>query len=202
MSYDASCRMDQVLGSPPRLDPLSEGDLDEAQWSAIRRIRDITGFPQEGPVHPYYATLARHIEVLRYHIELGMAFGSDPALEPFDQELVILRTGWLCGAPFQFGEHVAKARRIGISGEAIERVPMGWEADGWSDKERAILKAVDELHKDAMISDETWAELAQWLDERQLIELPMVVGHYHQVAFVQNSLRFRLNPYNTGLAVR
>src|SRR5436309_2983836 len=38
------------------------------------------------------------------------------------------------------------------------------------------------------ISDTTWAALADRYDERQLIEVPMLVGHYHMVAFTLNSL--------------
>jgi hypothetical protein len=47
---------------------------------------------------------------------------------------------------------------------------------------KAILRAVDELHGDAMISDATWQTLAKQLDERQLIELPIIVGQYQTVA--------------------
>jgi alkylhydroperoxidase family enzyme len=41
---------------------------------------------------------------------------------------------------------------------------------------------------DARISDATWAVLSGRLDEAQLIELCMVVGQYHLVAFTLNSL--------------
>lgn len=101
---------------------------------------------------------------------------------------------------YQFGEHVVSGKRIGITGEEIERIKQGSAAEGWSEHDRALLKAAEELHADAMISDETWAALSAWLDERELIELLMIVGHYHITAFVQNSLRFRLNDYNSGLA--
>jgi 4-carboxymuconolactone decarboxylase len=44
------------------------------------------------------------------------------------------------------------------------------------------------LHEKACISDATWTALSERYDERQLIELPMLVGHYHMVAFTLNSL--------------
>ena len=34
----------------------------------------------------------------------------------------------------------------------------------------------------------TWAALAGRYDDRQLIEVPMLVGHYHMLAFTLNSL--------------
>ena len=44
------------------------------------------------------------------------------------------------------------------------------------------------------ISDATWNELASHYDERQLIELPMLVGHYHLVAYTLNSLGVQREP--------
>ena len=60
--------------------------------------------------------------------------------------------------------------------------------------EAALLRAADELHADACISDATWGVLAAQLDERQLIEVPMLIGHYHLVAFTLNSLGVQREP--------
>ena len=51
-----------------------------------------------------------------------------------------------------------------------------------------LLTAADELHDQSRISDATWAALAARYDEKQLIELPILVGQYHLVAFALNSL--------------
>jgi len=51
-----------------------------------------------------------------------------------------------------------------------------------------LLRAADELHDDACITDATWAALAERYDVPQLIEVPMVVGQYHLVSYTLNSL--------------
>ncbi len=61
---------------------------------------------------------------------------------------------------------------------------------------------MDELHTDAMISDETWAVLAETLSDKQLIELPILVGVYQGTAYLQNSLRIPLMKHNPGLMAR
>ncbi len=79
----------------------------------------------------------------------------------------------------------------------------GWEgagASGWSTLDATLLRAVDELHDDACISDDTWAVLAAHYDERQMIELPMIIGHYHMLAFTLNSLGVQLEPGVAGFA--
>jgi alkylhydroperoxidase family enzyme len=52
------------------------------------------------------------------------------------------------------------------------------------------LRAVDELHETRTLSDETWAGLrAAGLSDTELIELPMLVGHYEMLAMTLNALR-------------
>jgi alkylhydroperoxidase family enzyme len=118
------------------------------------------------------------------------------------RELAILRIAWLCQAPYEWGEHVLVGKRFGLTSEDIARVIDGPNAEGLEPHDGAILQAVDELHRDAMISDATWSRLSQRLDERQLIELPIVVGQYQAVAYYQNSLRLRLHTGNDGLKAR
>jgi 4-carboxymuconolactone decarboxylase len=72
--------------------------------------------------------------------------------------------------------------------EEIQRVVDGPDAPGWNERQSALLRAADELHEQARLGDDTWAALARHYDERQLIEVCMVVGQYHLVAFVLNSL--------------
>ena len=64
----------------------------------------------------------------------------------------------------------------------------GPAATGWSADDADLLRAADELHADNRIGDETWGALAAAWDEQQLIEVCMVVGQYHLVAFTLNSL--------------
>ena len=52
-----------------------------------------------------------------------------------------------------------------------------------------------------MPEDHFGGRLAARYDERQLIELPMLVGHYHLVAFTLNSLGVQLEPGLEGLPV-
>jgi len=147
-------------------------------------------------------TMLRHPDLFARQVDMGIQLLAQGALAPRDRELAILRIGWLCQAPYEWGEHVQVARKLGLSGEDIERITRGSAAAGWVEHEQAILKAVEELFEGAMISDATWATLSKRLDERQLIELPIVVGQYQTVAYYQNSLRLRLHEGNLGLRAR
>lgn len=147
-------------------------------------------------------TMLRHPELFNRQMEIGLQLLSRGALAKRDRELVILRTAWLCQAPYEWGEHVHIAKSVGISSEEIERITQGSMASGWNEHERALLRAAEELRSDAFISDETWSTLEKALDQRQLIELPIVVGQYQTVAYYQSSLRLRLHDGNLGLRAR
>ena len=119
-----------------------------------------------------------------------------------DRELAILRVGWLSQAPFEWGSHVKISKRIGVTAEEIERVTEGSSAPGWSKRDRAILRAVEELHFDSMVTDETWADLQEFFNDKKLIELLILVGQYKTVAYYQNSLRLPMAEGNLGLLAR
>lgn len=148
------------------------------------------------------STLLRHPDLYEKHAALGTQILGHATLDKRQRELAILRTGWLCGAPFEWGEHVNIGKRIGLSEAEITRIIVGSAAIEWDPEDQAIVAAAEELHDNAMISDMTWERLAAFLDEQQLIELVYIIGHYTKVAFLQNALRLRLPPGNAGLAAR
>jgi alkylhydroperoxidase family enzyme len=201
-SYDHTARMAQILGQPPRMAPLPPGAVDGRGLELVERLRRANAAQAPGEVHETFRTLFRHHEATRAYLEMGVLLTFEPALAPRDKELAILRTAWLCGSPVAWGEHIEPARNAGLDTAEIERLTLGSGADGWREEDRAIVSAAEELHADAMISDETWALLAARLDERQLIELLMVVGHYHMTAYLQNALRFPVRESNPGLSAR
>jgi alkylhydroperoxidase family enzyme len=103
------------------------------------------------------------------------------------REMVILRTAWLCGAQYEWAHHVRFALRSGLSDDEIHALSGDLTAD-WTDEERALLDAVDELHANHTLTDATWNRLTAFLDIEQLIVLPMLVGHYTMLAGTLNAL--------------
>lgn len=106
-----------------------------------------------------------------------------------DSELVILRVAHNTGSEYEREQHEQIGRQVGLSVEEIARVREGAGASGWSERQAALLEASDQLHANREISDELWSRLAAMLDEGQLIELCMLIGHYEMLAMTLNSLR-------------
>ena len=106
-----------------------------------------------------------------------------------DTELVILRVADRCDCAYEWRHHERLAARAGLDSAAIERVRSGADAQGWTPRQRLLLRAVDELHDARQLGDDTWAGLAALLTDEEMIELCMLVGHYEMLAMTINSLR-------------
>ena len=111
-----------------------------------------------------------------------------------ERELLILRIGWLCRSGYEWGQHVVIGKASGLSDEEIARITAGPEATGWSAADRALLRATDELHDDAFVSDATWAELAKSWSTQQLMDLVFTVGQYNLVSMALNSFGVQPEP--------
>jgi AhpD family alkylhydroperoxidase len=135
-----------------------------------------------------FTTLARHRGLFRAWLRFAGRLMPRGKLPRTDTELVILRVSVNTGCDYEWGHHVVIGRRAGLTNEQIARVADGPDADGWSDHERAVLRAVDELAAADVISESTWTALKRRYDERQLIELCLLAGHYTMLAGTLNSI--------------
>jgi alkylhydroperoxidase family enzyme len=199
---DTSARTAEINGRPPRISALAQDQISKEAWDILNHVRGAISSKPAEKMPEFTATVVRHPDLYRAHMELGLAFFKG-ALAVRDREIAIIRIGWLCQAPFEFGAHVKIGKREGkLTDEEVARILVGAAAPGWGEKERALLRAVEELMANAMISDDTWAVLAKHFNEKQLIELPLLVGQYQGVAYLQNTLRIRLEPDNLGLSAR
>ena len=116
-----------------------------------------------------------------------------------DRELLILRIGWLNQSEYEWAQHVEIAKRGGITREEIERVGQGPGA-GWNRHEAALLQAADELFSNSVVSDRTWAALAQRYSTEQMIDTVFTIGQYNLVSWALNSFGVPLDDHLPGHA--
>lgn len=169
----------------PRLTPLPPKEWPKAAVEALAPLLPPTGRPK-GENRPKglnaLGVLARYPQLaLAYNTFSGqIMYGSK--LSARHRELLVLRVAAVRNAAYEWWQHVASAGDNGVDPDEVARVAVGPDAPGWSDLERAFLRAADELLGDALIADETWATLAGDLDEQQLMEVVFTVGAYDTLA--------------------
>jgi len=172
--------------APIRIAPLARADRDADTESLLRAsvgddLADLNIF----------TTLVRHRRLFRRWTRFG-ALLLNGTLPERDRELLILRTAHNCGCRYEWGHHREIAQTRGVTGAEVEAVRVGPAWSGWSAWDATLLNAADELHEHSRLSDATWHALAERYDDQLLIELSMLVGNYHLVAFTANSLGIQL----------
>lgn len=102
-----------------------------------------------------------------------------------DREKIILRTAWLCRSRYEWGQHVEIALRVGVTDAEIVEVAR-------DSQNCNLMQACDELVRDKCISDPTWHALASRYDDKLMIEIVMLIGHYEMIAGFLNSAGLQL----------
>ncbi|GAB2641046.1 carboxymuconolactone decarboxylase family protein [Gordonia jinhuaensis] len=137
-----------------------------------------------------FSTLGRSRGLFRawlYYSSRLMPFGK---LSRRDSEMVILRVAHLRRNAYEYGHHSRISKRAGIDDAQRLRIEEGPEA-GWGDRERAILRAVDEMVADRDVSDVAWSALARHLDPAELVSFVLLVTQYDGLATTIDTLRIQ-----------
>jgi len=171
------------MPTQPRLAPLEDDQIDAEIREALGPGADLNIF----------RTLAHHPKLLKRWLVFGNHVLAKSTLPARERELVILRTGWLCRAPYEWGQHVVIGRASGLGDDEIQRIAAGPNA-GWDARDRALLQTCDELHANSVVSDATWTALSAHYDTRQLLDIVFTIGQYTLVSMVLNTFGVQPEP--------
>ena len=114
-----------------------------------------------------------------------------------EREIVIDRTTWRCGSEYEWGVHVAFfGARVGFGDEEVAGLCCdNPDANTFTPRERMLLRLCDELHATATVSDALWTQLATEYTPEQLVELVVLAGLYHGIAFATNAFAIPLEGF-------
>jgi len=172
----------------PRIPPLTKDQWTEEQRKVLER------FYTEGRLYNVQGTFAQNWEAYKnYYVWATYIIGSASTLPPRQRELLILRTGWLCHSEYEWGQHVLVGKAAGLTDAEIARIKEGPEAPGWQPFDAMLLRAADELHKSAFITDATWAALSRQYSTKQLMDTVFTVGQYTMVSMALNTFGVQLD---------
>ncbi|MGW3231392.1 MBL fold metallo-hydrolase [Kitasatospora sp. NPDC001095] len=185
----------------PRLAPRPAAEIaalaGRLEGPAAALFADGTGPLAGRPVLNVLATIGHHPELL---IALAPLLAQlNQGLLPFrERELAVLRTAHRTGSTYEWEHHVRLGAAAGLTGAEIARVPDGPEHPDWSEADRTLLRAVDELHDGHALAPDTWRALVERHSEARVLELLALVGTYATIAGILNSCRVPLDGWLTG----
>jgi 4-carboxymuconolactone decarboxylase len=94
-----------------------------------------------------------------------------------DSEQIVIRVAWRMGCQYEYAHHTRMALELGVPRSEIETLTHH-DDDTWSARTRALMTAADELLATKNLSPLTYERLRRELDENQILEFSMLVGHY------------------------
>ena len=172
--------------SEPRIKPLSPD-----QWDAT--AKEIMGRFEGEPLN-IFKTMVNHSELMKRWMVFANHILGKSTLPIRERELIILRIGYLCRSGYEWGQHVLIARRAKITDDEIRAIKVGPDAKSWSEQDRLLMKATDELHADAHVSDATWKGLSKHFNTQQMMDIVFTIGQYNLVSMALNSFGVQADP--------
>ncbi|HEX5006591.1 MAG TPA: carboxymuconolactone decarboxylase family protein [Hyphomonadaceae bacterium] len=148
----------------------------------------------DGSLFNLYGTLVNHPKLYGPRLRFGSYLQRDSLLDPETRELAIMRTAYNINTTYEWSHHVEAAKAAGLTDDQIARIARGPSAGEWSEKQRAVLQAADELRREAFVSDATWAALAKYYGMKERIEIVYTVGGYTMTGLAINSFGIQVEP--------
>jgi alkylhydroperoxidase family enzyme len=121
-----------------------------------------------------------------------------------DREIVIHRVCARCGCDYEWAVHAAAyGPRVGIDAAQLAATATGSADDpAFTESDQLLVAAVDHLHDTATVPDALWVALAARWSTAQLIELLVLSGWYHAIAYVANGARVAPEPWAPPMPAR
>jgi 4-carboxymuconolactone decarboxylase len=172
----------------PRVAPLSDAELSPEQRELV------AGVSRDRPLLNIFRTLARAPLALTAFLAWGgYILSRKNDLPPREREIVILRIGYLCRSGYEWTQHKRIGLGVGLTEPEIEAIKKGADAPGWSEADKALIRAADELHHDHFVSDAGWADLTRHFTEKQCMDVVFTAGQYTQVSMMLNTFGVQLD---------
>jgi len=139
-----------------------------------------------------FKALAHSSKIFRDFNRLGITLLLKGDLSPRLRELAILRVGDLARANYEWTKHVPIALEAGASQGQIDDLPNWADSTQFDEQERAVLQYTDEVARNIKASDGTFKKIAEFLSQKEIIELTVTIGYYGMVCRVLETLEIQL----------
>jgi 4-carboxymuconolactone decarboxylase len=142
-----------------------------------------------------FRMLAHAGTAFRPFLRFGGAILGELQLDARLRELAIIQVAAQTQARYEWVQHVAIARRVGVDDEQIAAVERGElrTSPSLGEQERAVLLFTEELIAHPRVSDEVFAAVNAFLSPREIVELMLTIGNYMMLARVMTTLELEVD---------
>ncbi len=137
----------------------------------------------------FLSVLAHSPSVMGNVVALGGSLMYKADIEERLREVAIFRVAARTRSNYEWTMHRALFEdKCGITPEQLAALKEGpSDSACFDEREQLIIRVVDELHDTSTVGDATWAAMGRHWSHQQILEILVLVGHYHLVAFFMNA---------------
>ena len=174
--------------SEPRIEPEKAPFSNTVQQTFERLM------PPGVPPLVLFTTLARSERAFSRFMAAGLLDKGPLSLR--EREIMIDRTCARTGSEYEWGVHIALfAERVGFSKAEVVATTVQGVDSVWTSRDQLIVRLADELHDTSTIGGALWGALKAEFSDEQILELILLAGFYHTVAYLTNGLKLPLESY-------
>jgi alkylhydroperoxidase family enzyme len=184
----------------PRLPPIApEQFTDETRqffdrWSG--------GFFKDADKHPVLRTFAHHPMLADLFSQLNVHLLTTNTMPVKQRQIAIMRAAWITDTAFMWSSHLNTSVMVGLSPDMFGPLQVGADDPYFTDFERTVIRATEDLVARQEISTPNWDGLMMEWNNQQMLDFIFTVGTYVTVACVMKSTRIQRMPDLLDLAAR
>lgn len=153
-----------------------------------KRLVELWGTPPN-----LYKALGNHPELVAAWAEFSKTLRHDTRTPRALRELVILRGAQVMRSEYEWAQHLAMARKAGVSEAKIKNLASWRTASEFSEQEKAAL-ALAEAVTEGRVSDEVYARAKKHFDDHDYVELALLAAFYAMVGRMIDAMGVELEP--------
>jgi 4-carboxymuconolactone decarboxylase len=171
--------------------------LDVEDSPALKDLTDRIRAARRGRVINVYRLLLHSPSLAETWFEHNNAVRWRTGLDGRLREMVIIRIAYLTRARYVLGQHVPKlALAEGLTLGECDALAEWRDAKLFDARERAVFAYTDAMTRDVEVPDTVFEPLREHFDDRQIVELTVLIGTYAMHVRVFEALK--LDPEQTG----
>ena len=178
-------------GTEARIPPLP---MSEMQNDWIKTLERLPGAGLKGLYAPVnvFGTLMYNPKTFGPFLEYWVTSKLEMGFTGREQELIIMRMGFLYHCNYVWKHHFPVAKEYGVSEDQIMAVKTSPLPSVFSPREYALLMLTDELVEHRTIRDEAWSKWSNELKKSELIDLVSIVSQYVFFALLNNAMQVQI----------
>jgi 4-carboxymuconolactone decarboxylase len=170
---------------PARLPQVRDEDFTDETRAFLGQW--VGGIFKDADKNPVLRTFAHHPHLANAFSPLNIHLLSTNTLPVKQRQIAIMRTAWITKAVYMWSSHLNTSVRCGLSPDMYGPIQRGADDPYFTDFERVVIRATEDLVRDQKISDANWDALMVEWDAKQMLDFLFTVGCYVMVAGVMRS---------------